>query len=622
MKPSIRSRRREGPANAGASSVRRTRRRPSKRSLTNVTPRRWLRGLAGPSGLVAVAIVFAAGALVLILSQSGSAGGSDGGDPAAISSAARAGLLLGDAGKEGKRASARAGLALAFRFKATVSGSASDAHVFISSGNTAQLLRVGLYADVAGRPGRRLDAGAATHLRQGRWITVALSSAAIKRGRFYWLAVLARGGSLHYRVGYGTRCESRRSARTDLKTLPASWSGHGLGGGCPISAYATAATPAYLISVAPTVIAPPTISGIAAVGKALTASPGAWTGAPTTYGYGWQDCDVHGANCVAIAGATAATYAVALGDAGHTLRVVVTAANVHGAASAGSGATGTVPTPTNCINNLAACGFPDSASGNVGPGVPCSSLTPSGGMTVSTAGTTVQNMNITGQVTITASNVTLSHDCVTNNGGAASGSAALIVEAGGVGAQIDYSDIAGADNTSGSVEEAIRTNSESAHTTADHDYMFNCGECFHGAGTLTNDYVSADAMINEGQSDVDHYEGIYYGGGAGPLVVEHDTIIDPHDQTAAIFVSHDFGNVTTLTIADNILEGGDYVIYGGGSGSEGSLVGPVTVTGNRFATKNYAKGAQYGVSDEFNESVTHWSGNIWDNTLAAVPLGG
>jgi hypothetical protein len=147
--------------------------------------------------------------------------------------------------------------------------------------------------------------------------------------------------------------------------------------------------------------------------------------------------------------------------------------------------------------------------------------------------------------------------------------------------------------------------------------MYNCGECFHGAGTLTNSYVTADAEI-----DKDHYEGIYYGGGAGPLVVEHDTIIDPHEQTAAIFVSHDFGDVTTLTITNNILEGGDYVIYGGGSGSAGSVVGPVTVTGNRFSTKNYPKGAEYGPAQYFDDAVTHWSGNIWDDTLASVPLSG
>ena len=116
-----------------------------------------------------------------------------------------------------------------------------------------------------------------------------------------------------------------------------------------------------------------------------------------------------------------------------------------------------------CIGNLAACGYPDPSSTNVGPGVPCSSLTPAGDMTITKSGTTIEDENITGQVTIAASNVTLSHDCVTNNGGGEGGSAVVIVEAGGVGAQIDYSDLSGENNTSGSVEEAIRTNSQPAH---------------------------------------------------------------------------------------------------------------------------------------------------------------
>ena len=308
--------------------------------------------------------------------------------------------------------------------------------------------------------------------------------------------------------------------------------------------------------------------------------------------------------------------------------MVVTASNGAGSGTAASLSSGTVAPstsggqPKGCIGTLAACGYPDPTSTNVGPGVPCSSLTPAGEMTITKSGTTIQDENITGQVTIAASNVTLSHDCVTNNGGGEGGSAVVIVEAGGVGAQIDYSDLSGENNSSGSVEEAIRTNSSTAHTTADHDYMFNCGECFHGAGTLTNSYVTANAEINPGQSDEDHYEGIYYGGGAGPLVVEHDTIIDPHDQTAAIFVSHDFGNVTTLTITDNVLEGGDYVIYGGGSGSDGSVVGPVTVTGNRFSTRNYPEAGQYGPGQYFNEAMTTWSGNIWDDTLVSIPFPG
>jgi hypothetical protein len=375
----------------------------------------------------------------------------------------------------------------------------------------------------------------------------------------------------------------------------------------------------------PASIVLPKISGTAVAGQTLTATTGSWSNSPTGYAYQWQDCTPLSVLCANVNGATKSTYALGGGDVGETVRVVVTASNAGGSVDAASGVTATVGEAggesANCIDNLAACGYPDPSSSNVGPGVPCSSLTPAGDMTITKSGTTVQNMNISGQVAIDASNVTLTHDCITNDGGGEGGSAVVMVEHSGVGAQIDYSDISGANNTSGSVEEAVRTNYANMNTTVDHDYLYNCGECFHGAGTLTNSYVTANAEINPGQSDEDHYEGIYYGGGAGPLVVEHDTIIDPHDQTAAIFVSHDFGDVTTLTITNNVLEGGDYVIYGGGSGSAGSVVGPVTVTGNRFSTKNYSEGGQYGPEQYFNEAVTTWSGNIWDSTLAVVPFG-
>jgi hypothetical protein len=240
-------------------------------------------------------------------------------------------------------------------------------------------------------------------------------------------------------------------------------------------------------------------------------------------------------------------------------------------------------------------------------------------MTLSTAGTTISDENITGPVTINASNVTLTHDCITNNGGGEGGSAAVVVEAGGVGAQIDYSDVSGANTTSGSVEEAIRTNSSTAHTTADHDYLYNCGECFHGAGTLTNSYVIANAEINPGQSNEDHYEDIYDGGGGGPLVVNHNTMLNPHQQTAVVFASVDFGDQTTLTITDNLMAGGDYVLYGGGSGSGGSVIGPVTVTGNRFSRVYYELGGSLGIATYFDDSVTAWLGNMWDETLDPVP---
>jgi hypothetical protein len=397
------------------------------------------------------------------------------------------------------------------------------------------------------------------------------------------------------------------------------------------SASATS-TPTPLVAELPVVVesAPantvlPTISGDAVEGQTLSATTGTWSGTPTAYAYQWQDCTLLGVLCLNVGGATHSTYTLGAGDVGEAVRVVVTASNGAGSGTAASLSSGTVAPstsggqPKGCIGTLAACGYPDPTSTNVGPGVPCSSLTPAGEMTITKSGTTIQDENITGQVTIAASNVTLSHDCVTNNGGGEGGSAVVIVEAGGVGAQIDYSDLSGENNSSGSVEEAIRTNSSTAHTTADHDYLYNCGECFHGAGTLTNSYVIANAEINPGQSNEDHYEDIYDGGGGGPLVVNHNTMLNPHQQTAVVFASVDFGDQTTLTITDNLMAGGDYVLYGGGSGSGGSVIGPVTVTGNRFSRVYYELGGSLGIATYFDDSVTAWLGNMWDETLDPVP---
>jgi hypothetical protein len=96
---------------------------------------------------------------------------------------------------------------------------------------------------------------------------------------------------------------------------------------------------------------PPSISGTAQDGQTLTASPGSWTGSPSSYGYQWQDCDTSGANCAAIAGAANSSYTAQSGDVGYTLRVAVTASNTAGATTASSPATSVVaaappPPPT------------------------------------------------------------------------------------------------------------------------------------------------------------------------------------------------------------------------------------------------------------------------------------
>lgn len=89
--------------------------------------------------------------------------------------------------------------------------------------------------------------------------------------------------------------------------------------------------------VAPVNTTLPTLSGAPQVGQTLTVSNGNWDGdTPLTYQYRWRRCDAGGANCVDITGATASTYALVTADVGSTVRVVVTATNTSGSATATS----------------------------------------------------------------------------------------------------------------------------------------------------------------------------------------------------------------------------------------------------------------------------------------------
>jgi hypothetical protein len=91
------------------------------------------------------------------------------------------------------------------------------------------------------------------------------------------------------------------------------------------------------------------IAGPTAVGQTLTASDGTWLNDPIAYSYQWEDCDSLGSNCTLLTGATSNSYTLAAADAGHSIRVIVTASNGGGSSTSVSAATAAVtgsPTPT------------------------------------------------------------------------------------------------------------------------------------------------------------------------------------------------------------------------------------------------------------------------------------
>src|ERR671937_572969 len=98
--------------------------------------------------------------------------------------------------------------------------------------------------------------------------------------------------------------------------------------------------------VPPTSVATPAVSGSPVVGETLTGTSGAWVGpGPITYSYQWRRCHAAGESCTDIFGAVGPSYVVTPADAGATLRLVVTARNAYGSASATSAPAGPVTNP-------------------------------------------------------------------------------------------------------------------------------------------------------------------------------------------------------------------------------------------------------------------------------------
>jgi hypothetical protein len=96
----------------------------------------------------------------------------------------------------------------------------------------------------------------------------------------------------------------------------------------------------------------PALSGIATDGSTLSGTNGTWAGsAPITYTYQWQSGALATGPFANISGATGATYTIAPTDVGNYLRLMLTATNSYGSASAASASSAQVSgnAPTNTV---------------------------------------------------------------------------------------------------------------------------------------------------------------------------------------------------------------------------------------------------------------------------------
>jgi len=172
-------------------------------------------------------------------------------------------------------------------------------------------------------------------------------------GRFYTVQAADAGSRLRametmsiYDCGAHNTQTGQIECRWDRRSAPSGMTAV-VPGGAPTSPTAPTAPPAPTgpkpqAPLAPAATAAPTISGVAMVEQALTATLGTWSGSqPLTVGLEWLRCDADGENCQGL-GITGNTYTVGLVDIGKTIRVKITASNLAGARGALSDQTAVV----------------------------------------------------------------------------------------------------------------------------------------------------------------------------------------------------------------------------------------------------------------------------------------
>jgi hypothetical protein len=154
--------------------------------------------------------------------------------------ASTSGSLVGDSTIRPQSDSNPSGMAEAFQYTASASGSVSKLSIYLDAGSRANQVILGLYANTAtgNHPGALLTQATITNPSSAAWNSVAVPSVTVSAGTKYWLVVLAPTGAskvVFRDVPAGGLAET--SAQANLSALPATWSSGAVYANSPMSAY-------------------------------------------------------------------------------------------------------------------------------------------------------------------------------------------------------------------------------------------------------------------------------------------------------------------------------------------------------------------------------------------------
>jgi len=217
-------------------------------------------------------------------------------------------------------------------------------------------------------------------------------------------------------------------------------------------------------------------------------------------------------------------------------------------------------------------------------------------------GAVLKNVELTGCITVKASNVTITNVLIHNNG------CTWPIRA----------------NQGGFTNLTISHVEIDGRDQASNDAGIACGNCvisyanIHGTidGIKADDNVAiTDSYIHElPYLNGSHNDGIQTLG-TTRLTIEHNTIVVGQQANSAIILSTGsaaWTGMRNVTISDNLLGGGVYSVFAGyARGTDDpSRVSGINVVNNAFTTQIWSQGGHYGplTSDDPPVSVT---GNFW-----------
>ncbi|HEX5403377.1 MAG TPA: hypothetical protein VFX16_13850 [Pseudonocardiaceae bacterium] len=137
------------------------------------------------------------------------------------------------------------------------------------------------------------------------------------------------------------------------------------------------------------------------------------------------------------------------------------------------------------------------------------------------------------------------------------------------------------------------------------------------SGTVRGNYIELGKNMRG-----DHNDAIQ-GDGSSNLTIDHNTLLNPNDQTSALALYTEFGNNKNITVSNNLMAGGGYTCYcgDGATDNDGNPARAVNVSivNNVFWRRYFGDAGSFGPARAYNPAGGgQWAGNVYmaaDGTL-------